>query len=214
MYYKYPRTKHLPMSRSRTEDDKSHKDYSFLEGKEVIVTVKMDGENCTMYRDHIHARSISSANHPSRDWVKQFHSTIKNDIPEGWRICGENLYAKHSIEYNELSSYFYGFSIWNEKNECLSWSETLEWFNLLGIKPVGVVGHYVNNTLDFMIDRMYDARDWCDSIKQEGFVARNADSFHYDDFSKNVGKCVRENHVQTDQHWMHSEINKNKLKTE
>ena len=35
----------------------------------------------------------------------------------------------------------------------------------------------------------------------EGFVVRNIDSFKYEDFSKNVGKYVRANHVQTNQHW-------------
>ena len=35
----------------------------------------------------------------------------------------------------------------------------------------------------------------------EGFVVRNVDSFAYEDFSKNVAKYVRKNHVQTDEHW-------------
>ena len=35
----------------------------------------------------------------------------------------------------------------------------------------------------------------------EGFVIRNIDQFKYEDFSKNVGKYVRSNHVQTDEHW-------------
>lgn len=35
----------------------------------------------------------------------------------------------------------------------------------------------------------------------EGYVTRNLDSFHINDFDKNVAKCVRKNHVQTDEHW-------------
>lgn len=35
----------------------------------------------------------------------------------------------------------------------------------------------------------------------EGIVIRNADSFPLEDFSKNVVKYVRKNHVQTDEHW-------------
>ena len=38
-----------------------------LIGKQVIVTEKMDGENTSMYRHRIHARSIDSLPHPSRD---------------------------------------------------------------------------------------------------------------------------------------------------
>lgn len=68
-----------------------------------------------------HARSVDSRHHISRDWLAQFHSSIAYNIPEGWRICGEYLYAKHSIFYENLPSYFLGFSIWNEKkmNACL-----------------------------------------------------------------------------------------------
>jgi hypothetical protein len=47
---------------------------------------------------------------------------------------------------------------------------------------------------------------------EEGYVVRNADKFHYDDFSSNVAKWVRKNHVQTDTHWMHSTIIPNGLK--
>ncbi|MEL7307213.1 MAG: RNA ligase family protein, partial [Pseudomonadota bacterium] len=39
-------------------------------------------------------------------------------------MCGENLYARHSISYNNLPSYFMAFSVWNELNQCLSWQDT------------------------------------------------------------------------------------------
>lgn len=35
----------------------------------------------------------------------------------------------------------------------------------------------------------------------EGIVIRNASMFHNDDFSDNVMKWVRKDHVQTDVHW-------------
>lgn len=44
-YVKYPRTYHIPDS-AGTKDDKTLKDYSIFEGKNVIVSLKMDGENC------------------------------------------------------------------------------------------------------------------------------------------------------------------------
>ena len=64
---------------------------------------------------------------------------IKHEIPEGWRICGENLYARHSILYDGLKSYLYVFSVWNERNECLSWDETVEWCELLGLECADVL---------------------------------------------------------------------------
>lgn len=41
---KYPRTLHLPQSLSVTSDDKVHKSLDQFEGKEVIITEKLDGD--------------------------------------------------------------------------------------------------------------------------------------------------------------------------
>lgn len=68
-HVKYPKTPHLPWSEKCTDDDKKLKDIQHFIGKEVVASIKMDGENTTMYDDKIHARSLNS-NHPSQDWVK------------------------------------------------------------------------------------------------------------------------------------------------
>jgi hypothetical protein len=72
MYVKYPRTYHLPWSPGQTRDDRVIESTDIFKGKEVVVTIKMDGENTTMYHDYIHARSIDSGSHPSRTWIKNF----------------------------------------------------------------------------------------------------------------------------------------------
>ncbi len=195
-YVKYPRTYHLPWSLGKNDDDRNHVSDKQWHGLDVVVTVKMDGENTTMYNDHIHARSINSGNHISRNWVKNFWSNIAHDIPDGWRICGENLYAKHSIGYPSLLSYFNGFSVWNEKNECLDWDTTLEWFKLLGITPVQEMYQGVYNR-----EAINQFTKQIDFSIQEGYVLRPRCGFLYKDFSKLVGKFVRPNHVQTTQHW-------------
>lgn len=127
---------HFPFSPGLQNDDRVIQTLDGLMGHDVVVTEKMDGENATLYRDHYHARSLDSKHHPSRDWIKSFHGSIAHMIPEGWRICGENMYARHSIAYDDLSSYFYGFSVWNENNVALGWDETLMFFDDLGITPV------------------------------------------------------------------------------
>lgn len=206
-YIKYPRTFHLPWSMGATNDDKVLKTVDCFEGADVVITEKMDGENTTLYSDHFHARSIDSRHHPSRDWLAAFHASIANDIPKGWRVCGENVFARHSIEYNNLESYFLGFSIWNDKNVCLSWNETKYWFELLGIIPVKEL--YVGS---FIVNYVKNLHNELDKTLVEGYVIRNAGSFAYSDFSHNVAKFVRPNHVQTGNHWMHSTIIPNKLK--
>jgi len=170
-------------------------------GKEVVITEKMDGENTTLYRDYLHARSIDSPHHPSRDLIKRFHAEIAFNIPEGWRICGENMYARHSIAYNNLPHHFLGFSIWNEKNECLSWEETVEWFKLLGIVPVPVL--YEGVLTDEVLK---DIVSGLDLKHQEGFVIRVAGRFRYENFARCVAKYVRPNHIQTTRHWRRQKI--------
>ncbi|MGF1687487.1 RNA ligase family protein [Photobacterium japonica] len=202
--FKYPRTPHLPWSPGATSDDIRCIDTRMFVGKQVVVTEKMDGENTTLYRELTHARSVDSRNHPSRDWLKRFHAAIRHDIPEGWRLCGENLYAQHSIVYSSLKSYFYGFSVWDSNNQCLSWDETLIWFELLGIQSPPVL--YQGLWDEDAIRRIHT-----DTGESEGYVVRLQDGFAFDAFSLSVAKWVRKGHVQTDQHWMFAEIIPNSL---
>ena len=199
MRKKYPRTFHLPWSRSRTDDDKILRTVTHFEGKEVVVTEKLDGENTSLYRDYIHARSIDSKDHESRHWVKMLHGTIAFHIPDGWRICGENVFAKHSIHYETLTSYFYVFSIWNENNECLSWDETIEWASLLGLEIAPVLYRGVWN--EEVVKSCYTKVSRFGG-EQEGYVVRVTEGFRYEDFKWSAAKFVRKNHVQTDKHWL------------
>jgi hypothetical protein len=211
MYIKHPRTFHLPWSLGRTSDDKTLSDTSCFIVKQVIIPEKMDGEKTTLYRDYFHARSLDGRDHPSRSWIKQFHATFKHEIPEGYRICGENLYAKHSIGYDNLKSYFYCFSIWDETNTCLSWKDTVEYCQYLGIETVPVLKEpfFWNK----FTPHLMDDNDFIgfNPETSEGYVVRNSDSFPYSEFKNNVAKFVRKNHVQTSSHWMHSEVVPNKL---
>lgn len=207
-YFKYPRTYHLPWSLGSTSDDKFMPDIESFKGKKIVITEKMDGENTNMYPDRIHARSIDSKHHDSRNWVKGEWGRIKGEIPDGWRICGENLYAKHSLFYEDLPTYFMVFSIWNEKNECLSWKDTLDICKLLNLQTVPVI-----NICDFNEGMLRELADKFDTQKKEGYVIRNEEAFHFDTFTENVGKWVRPKHVTTDQHWMFQAITPNKLKT-
>lgn len=203
---KYPSTPHLPWSCCVNRDDKSLADTSHFKGKRVVVTEKMDGENTTMMFDRIHARSLDSRNHPSRNWVKGLWGSVRYNIPEGWRICGENLYAEHSIRYTELESYFYGFSVWNNQKTCLAWDDTVRFLSFLGLKSVPVLydGVYDEDAIKALFDPESDV--------MEGIVVRLHDSFHHNDFAKSIAKAVRENHVQTDEHWMHADLVPNLLK--
>jgi hypothetical protein len=161
-----------------------------------------------MYSDYLHARSTEYESHPSRSWIKSFHSTIAHEIPKGWRICGENLYAKHSIKYNDLKSYFYVFSIWNENNICLSWDDTLLYCKVLNLVTVPELYRGIYNEKE--IKKLY--KENYEENEMEGYVVRNDGEFYYKDFRNNVGKYVRNNHINTHGHWIRSKLEINGIK--
>ncbi|MFJ9567397.1 RNA ligase family protein [Streptomyces fuscichromogenes] len=200
----YPRTRHLPWSPGATADDLRVTDLSGLRGREVVVTEKLDGENTTLYADGLHARSPDSAPHPSRTWVKALQARIGHAVPAGWRVCGENMFARHSIAYDDLESYFYGFSVWDGQGRCLDWDRTVVFLRGLGVPVPRVLWRGVFDERALRALRL-------DPARQEGYVVRVADGFAAQEFGERVAKWVRAGHVQTDTHWMHAAVVENAL---
>ncbi|MFJ3792171.1 RNA ligase family protein [Kitasatospora sp. NPDC090091] len=200
----YPRTPHLPWSPGAAADDVRTGDLSGLAGAEVVVTEKLDGENTTLYRDGLHARSLDSAHHPSRTWVKALQGRIGPRIPAGWRVCGENLFARHSLPYESLESWFYGFSVWTAEDRCLGWDDTVRFLRRLGVPAPRVLwrGRYDERAL---------RRLRLDPDRQEGYVVRTVAGFPRAEFGRRVAKWVRPQHVRTDTHWMHAAVVENGL---
>ncbi len=194
IYMKYPRTYHLPWTASMTSDDRMLDSVEQFEDRRVVVTEKMDGENSTIYSDgYFHARSINGHNHPSQSWLKNYMQKWCYDLPTGWRVCGENLYATHSLKYRTLPSYFLVFSIWDENNICLSWEDTKVWCGMLELETVPVLyeGMFFEEDIKtFSVDKKVS----------EGYVVRLEKSFSYQDFRKSTGKYVRKDHVETTAH--------------
>ena len=213
-WVKYPKTKHFPWSEGQTKDDRtlSHEEMTRLfSGREVIVTEKIDGENSSAYQDYLHARSIDGRNHPSRNWLKNFHAKIQYHIPDHWRICGENVFAKHSIKYKNLPSYFLAFAIFDDKNNCLKWDDFIEWCKLLDLTPVPVLyrGIFDEEKIKecYTGNSVYEGSD-----AQEGYVMRLSDVIPFTQYKDSLAKFVRKNHVQTNHNWMNQPIVKNELR--
>lgn len=237
-YYKFPRIPHFSFSKNLQNDDKMLPSTEGFVGKNVVVSIKIDGENTSGYSDAIHARSIDSRSHPSRNWIKSLHAKIKHQIPDGWRVCMENTYALHSLYYTELESYAYAFNIFDEENYCLDWDTTKEFAHYLGLKTVPIIydGPWdeekiknlevktdafkgwtpKENIKDFAEFRKLilsgkNIEDFADET-QEGYVCRVVDCFHYDDYSKCVAKYVRKSHVKSSDNWMWDVVIPNKLR--
>lgn len=205
--FKYPRTPHLPFSPGATADDIMLLDSNHFAGKEVVASLKMDGECTTMARDYIHARSLDSRHHPSRDWVKNLHAKIAHDIPTGYRLVGEGLFARHSIPYHDLPSFFMLFAVYNEQNTCLGWDDTKEWAALLGFATVPELYRGIWDEQRVMA--CYTGTS--PYGEQEGYVVRLAEEFPYAAHRLSVAKFVRANFVTTTRHWMSQQVVPNKL---
>lgn len=210
--YKYPKTSHFPWSESFHKTDHRMIDPNeVFSGEEVVVTLKYDGECTTMYPDFVHARSIDSGWHESRSWVNRMQGDIGWQLKEGERICGENMYAEHSIHYTNLKGYFYVFNYWIE-DECQSWDDTVKRAEELGLPVVDVLyrGIWDEKLIRELIKKEHNGNE------MEGYVVRLARAFKHDFNGKKkmpMGKYVRKDHVQTDQHWMVKKVVPNELES-
>ena len=198
---KYPRTYHLPYSPGATSDDKIAHDWAGVLGQELIVTEKLDGENTCLRADGVYARSHGA---PTRNpWAANAWEIWQRVHPAlgALEIFGENLYAVHSIEYENLPAAFFVFAV-REGDTWLSWGDVAFYAAALDLPvvPLRARGFFAEAKLQQTIDRELAAGSAFGG-PCEGFVVRPAQAFPTDAFSQNVLKYVRREHVQTDEHW-------------
>lgn len=203
---KYPRTYHLKNSPGTTSDDRIAPSVDSLIGIDIVITEKLDGSNTGITKQGVYGRS--HADFTRNPWdVKawEFHSRIKNDLSEGVFLFGEGMYGIHSIEYSNLTSYFYLFGV-RDNNIWIPWESVEEYAFLLEIPTVPVL-------FKGQVNSERELKDLTESLvkepsalggAREGIVVRNAGLFHNDDFAENVQKWVRRGHVQTGSHWTRS----------
>lgn len=203
---KYGRTYHLQMSPGASGDDKIISSLNGLTVTDLVVTEKMDGENTTIYAGGTYARSPDSRYHPSRDWMKAFAAGVSPQLGREERIVGENLYARHSIAYESLPSYFMAFA-WIVGDEVQAWDLTLARLNELGITPVPTLyrGPFIPGLFEELAVSI-------DTLSQEGFVVRVATSFREAEMPFRMAKFVRADHVRSEKHWMNTAVVPNRLR--
>lgn len=201
MKIKYPRTYHLPYSEKCFSDDKRCANDNHLIGRDVIGTIKLDGENTTITSEYSHARSMDSVvDSEDRRWIEALRILkIQGKIPSTMRICGENVFYKHTCEYKNLRTMFYVHSIW-DGNVCLSYDETMQWCSRLGLVhvPVFFISEY-NREHILLSFQDYKARTTKGDV--EGFVIRLADSFELENFSTSLNKFVCSDFELPSEHW-------------
>src|SRR6185436_12117703 len=212
---KYNRTFHLPWSKGATNDDKISTNIFKLIGVPIIITEKMDGSNTSLEKEGCFARTHSgSPSHPSFDGLKSLHASLSWKIPNGIQLFGEWCFAVHSIKYEKLPNYFLLFNVRDLVTmKWLSWDEVQLWAEEIGVFTVPVLFAGIVSSekeLKEIIELLMIEPSIYGDIR-EGVVVRVQDSFDDKDFSSNVMKFVRANHVQTTEHWKNQAIVKNQL---
>jgi hypothetical protein len=137
---KYPRTKHIEGSNLQTGDDPNVTPMSWVKDKLIVIEEKLDGANTGIsFEDGV--LKLQSRGHyldgGSREyffnWFKMFANKhineLRNLLGDRYIMYGEYVFAKHTIFYDQLTSYFYEFDIYDKKNQI--WLSTEERFKLL-----------------------------------------------------------------------------------
>ena len=210
---KYGRTFHYPFSPGTTSDDRINHQYweNVMTIEKIVHTEKLDGENTCLNQYGVFARSHAAPTiHPWANYLKERWHLIKNDLGD-LEIFGENLYAIHSIRYDNLEHHFYVFAI-RVLDQWLSWEEVQFYAALLDfptvpeLKVVEPLTQKIFEKTALAIVQQPSAFDSFDvhtqvPCRMEGIVSRNAAAYSVNNFKKNVFKYVRKDHVKTDKHW-------------
>lgn len=200
---KFPRTFHLPFSPEIHADDKTHAEPHLFVGHEVVITEKVDGGNACLHDGLAYARSTGQpATHPTFDYIKA-HIARRTVGYGDLLFYGENLYGIHSIEYTELSDFFFLFAIRHRHGEWVAWDEFIDYCNAFEFSPVPQVYRGVFDSLG-QLQRYLDTMMSVPSVlggPREGFVIRRTHAIGGDEYSRYAAKYVRAGHVQSDEHW-------------
>ena len=206
---KFPRTAHLPWSVGIGGDDiiAAQSNVDNLLRNTVVVTEKLDGENTSVGRSFVHARSIDGRKSESLGFARTISARFQLQIPADMVLVFENLYAVHSILYDYEPTLVLIAAYRQAKDgllSVLSWLETVEWADNIGqrVAPVLLAGLATPST----VQACYTGKSKLGG-EQEGYVVRNTDAFPLDAYGENVFKWVRAGHVAPNAtHWMNRTI--------
>ena len=204
----YPSTPHLPFSPEVHSDDTvlcDEQGLCFASG-DIVVTEKLDGGNCCIHQGRVYARThAQEATHRSFGPIKALAATLCGAWDSDLAFFGENMTGIHSIEYKNLTSYFYLFAVRRADGHWLPWAAVEQHAERLGLPTVPVLfkGRIPSlQDLRGLMDRAAQSHSAVGlGVKPEGFVVRAAGGFSDAEFPMAVAKYVRKGHVQTDDDW-------------
>lgn len=203
---KYCRSLHAHISLGTTSDDRFMPNgyvKAFADMDKLVLTEKLDGENNSIKKDGLFARSHTAPT--VSPWTKPLRERwelIKNDLGD-LELFGEGMYGIHSIAYSKLESFYYLFAV-RENGRWLSWEEVKFYAALFDFPTVPEIEikHPLKEFVKEHVDENQILRNWLvanlgitweESVEtpgllggydpltvkdcSEGFVIRNAEGF-------------------------------------
>jgi hypothetical protein len=127
---KYPRTPHLEGSRLQAGDfDLSQVSFAEIAGRHLVVEEKIDGANCGISFDGSGNLLLQSRGHyllggpreqqfaMFKQWANEHLAVLADCLSDRYLMYGEWMFAKHTVFYNRLPSYFLEFDVLDRRNE-------------------------------------------------------------------------------------------------
>lgn len=151
MFRKYEKTYRIliPQIDIKGKHFLSKKECKQLLNGKVIITEKMDGANVGIirYRDTFHLQKrgslVGDSEHAQFNFFKAWSYNNYDkimQIPKGTVLYGELMYAKHTIFYDRLPSYFLAFAWLNKgNNKYYKWEEMKNLCDNIGLHTVPLI---------------------------------------------------------------------------
>ena len=169
-----------------------------------MVTEKLDGSNILLHDGEVYGRSVSAPSGEGWMAMVKKHHAWKVTEPDIY-LYGEDIYGIHSIAYEAVpeNRTFYAYSLRDETGAFASFAE-MSAFAIrreIPIIPVLFEGsfHSVAEIRAF-VDQAHEESSVLGG-EREGIVIRLARGFSESEFSLNICKSVRVEHVKDDEHW-------------
>eukprot|EP00794_Sanderia_malayensis_P014062 gene14061-15528_t len=231
--FKFPRTMHvLDAGGSNVSRDdlvmSKNEAKIFIKGKTITVEEKIDGANIGIslsdnYQIVVQNRShyVSSSTHrqfgPLDKWISDHSDELYKILDNGTQILfGEWLYAKHSILYTNLPSYFIAFDIYNsDKKKFLSSSRRDKILQRSGIATVPLIDEKQFKNVEELLSLLQTPSKFYDGPVEGIYLRINDDKQKQNDvadqgFLLNRAKIVRPGFIQNiEAQWTRQKFTKN-----
>jgi len=170
--HKYPRTPHLEGSRLQPGDE-GLESVSFLSirGRYIVCEEKLDGAQAGLSFDESGKLWLQSRGHYLTGGVREKHfnlfkqwanahaAALREVLGSRHVLCGEWLYAKHTIFYDQLPHYFHEFDVYDRETDAfLSTERRRQLLAGLPLVSVPVLWHGTPGTLDDLVSLVGPSR--------------------------------------------------------